>query len=121
MAISSATFVTNLNTGGNTQAPPVADITAQKSTAGTTQVSQQPSPAHINQAIKQVNDAFAQNGKNLSASLAKDKATGLVVVKVTDNNTNEVVTQFPSKAIIAVAAAMTQSLNSKGNMLNIVG
>lgn len=77
-----------------------------------------PSAAQVNQAVKQVNDAFAQKGQNLYASLEKDKETGIHVVKLLDKNTKEVVSQYPSKEIVAIAAAITQYQESKGQLLD---
>ena len=77
-----------------------------------------PSPEHIAQAVKQVNDAFAQNGQNLYASIEKDQTTGISVVKVSDKNTREVISQFPSKAIIAFAEVISQSQAKKGQLIN---
>ena len=82
-------------------------------------VSKNPSAAQVSQAVKQVNDAFAQKGQNLYASLEKDKETGIHVVKLLDKNTKEVVSQYPSKEIVAIAAAITQYQESKGQLLNI--
>jgi len=80
---------------------------------------QAPSSEQVAQAVKQVNDAFAQNGQNLYAAIEKDKATGIDVVKVLDKNTEEVISQFPSKAIIGLAEAISESLAKKGQMINI--
>lgn len=78
-----------------------------------------PSSAQVNHAINQVNDAFTERGQNLYASLEKDKETGINVVKLLDKNTKEIVTQYPSKEIVAIAAALTQYQESKGSLLNV--
>lgn len=80
---------------------------------------QAPSLDQATQAVKQVNDAFTQNGQNLHAFIEKDKATGIDVVKIQDKNTKEVISQFPSKAIIAMAAAMEQALEKRGHMMDV--
>ncbi|MDD5300313.1 MAG: flagellar protein FlaG [Gallionella sp.] len=96
-----------------------ADSVAPKTAAGGVDVSAPtPSPEHVAQAVKQVNDTFAQNGQNLYASVEKDQATGINVVKVSDRNTREVISQFPSKAIIAFAEVISQSQAKKGQLIN---
>ena len=78
-----------------------------------------PSPAQVAHAVKQVNDAFVQKGQNLYASIEKDKETGINVVKLLDKNTKEVVRQYPSKEMVAIAAAITQYQESKGQLLDV--
>ena len=82
-------------------------------------VTKNPSPAQVKYAVNQVNDAFIERGQNLYASLEKDKETGIHVVKLLDKNTKEIVRQYPSKEIVAVAAALTQYQESRGNLINI--
>jgi flagellar protein FlaG len=78
-----------------------------------------PTPAQLAYAVKQVNDAFVQKGQNLYASIEKDKETGINVVKLLDKNTKEVVRQYPTKEMIAIAAAITQYQESKGQLLDV--
>ena len=78
-----------------------------------------PSPERIAQAVQQVNDTFAKNGQNLYATFEKDKATGINVVKILDKNTKEEVSQYPSKAIIAIAEAISQSNEGKVQLIHI--
>lgn len=80
---------------------------------------QAPSPERVDQAIKQVNETFNQKGQNLYASIERDKSTGIPVVKVLDKSTNEVISQFPSKEIIAIAEAIDQSQEDKGQLINV--
>lgn len=82
-------------------------------------VSKNPTPAQVSQAVKQVNDAFVMRGQNLYASIEKDKETGINVVKLLDKNTKEIVRQYPSKEIIAIAASIAQYQESKGQLLDI--
>lgn len=88
------------------------------STTGTGASAQAPSPEQVARAVKQVNDAFSQMGQNLYASIEKDQTTGINVVKFQDRNTQEVVSQYPSKAIIAMAEALGQSQGAKGQLIN---
>ena len=76
-----------------------------------------PSPERVTQAVKKVNDAFSQNGQNLYASIEKDKATGITVIKVYDNNTKEEISQYPSKAIVAIADSINQSAGGKVQLM----
>jgi flagellar protein FlaG len=78
-----------------------------------------PTPERVEQAVKQVNDAFNQKGQNLYAAIERDKATGINVVKVLDKHTDEVISQFPSKEILAIAEAIDQSLEDRGQLLNV--
>ena len=102
--------------------PTSQDIIAKKPVDGEedTATVQSPSPTseHVAQAVKQVNDAFAQKGKDLHAVIEKDKGTGINVVKVVDKNTDEVISQFPSKEIIAIAEAIKQYQEEKGYLLD---
>lgn len=78
-----------------------------------------PSTEQIDQAVAKVNDAFAQRGQNLLATIEKDKETGINVFKVTDKDTMELVRQFPAESVIAVAQAITQSLDAKGQLIHV--
>lgn len=81
-------------------------------------VTQAPSPERVAQAVKQVNEIFIKNEQNLYASIEKDKATGINVVKILDKKTKEVISQFPSKAIIAFAEVISQSQAKKGQLIH---
>ncbi|MDX8380051.1 MAG: flagellar protein FlaG [Gallionella sp.] len=76
------------------------------------------SPKHVERAIKQVNDSFSKYGQNLYAAMEQDKKSGVDVVKVFDKTSNEVISQFPVKEIVAMAQAMSQS-QKKGQMLHV--
>ena len=97
-------------------APVIAGFEA--SPAAQTGDTKNPSPAQVSKAVKQVNESFAQKGQNLYASLEKDKETGIHIVKLLDKDTKEVVSQYPSKEIVAIAAAITQYQESKGQLLD---
>jgi flagellar protein FlaG len=78
-----------------------------------------PSPEQMNKALEKVNDAFVQKSQNLLATIEKDKETGINVLKVTDKETKEVVRQFPAESVIAMAAVINQSLDAKGQLINV--
>jgi len=79
---------------------------------------QAPAPEQVDRAIEQVNEAFQQKGQNLRALIDRDEGTGISVVKVMDNETKEVVSQFPSKEILAIAESIRQFQEGKGYLVN---
>lgn len=88
-------------------------------TSETVANTQPPSHERIAQAVKQVNDAFTQKGQNLRVWIEKDDATNINVIKLQDKTTKEVISQYPSKAIIAMAEAISQSLDEKGQLIYV--
>lgn len=68
-----------------------------------------PSSDHIAQAVSKANEAFAQKNQNLYASIETDKATGINVVKIMDKDSQQTVSQYPSKAIVEIAQALQNS------------
>lgn len=60
----------------------------------------------LTQATDQLNQAIQLRAKNLQFTI--DKSTGIHVVKVIDTQTNEVIRQFPSEDILAMAKALDQ-------------
>ena len=101
------------------EALPVIPAGVDKELRENTAISKNPSPAQLSQAVKQINETFAQKGQNLYASIEKDKETGMNVVKLLDKNTKEVVRQYPAKEIIAIAASIIQYQKSKGQLLDV--
>lgn len=89
--------------------------TSASNTAASTQA---PSLAQVTQAVKQVNDAFAQKNQNMYATLEKDSATGIDVVKFVDQETKQTISQFPSKAILAIAQSLQNSSGAGGQLVN---
>ncbi len=61
-------------------------------------------PAAVEQALKKVNQVVSAIEPDLQFML--DKATGKTVVKVVDTQTNEVIRQFPSEEMLAIARAI---------------
>lgn len=60
-------------------------------------------PAYLKQATEQLNRAIKLMGNNLQFTIDED--TGINVVKVVDTETKEVIRQFPSEEILAIARA----------------
>lgn len=96
-----------------------ASSAASAQTVATETAAQAPTPERIAQAVRQVNDAFTQKGHDIYAAIERDKETGINVVKVVDKHTDEVISQFPSKEIIAIAEAIDQAQEDKGQLLNV--
>lgn len=79
------------------------------------------SPEKIADAINQVNEVLAAKGQNLYAALETDKETGINIVKFLDKSTKEVISQFPSKEILAIAEALGKNQEDKGQLLYVSG
>lgn len=65
-----------------------------------------PSSNQVEQAVRRVNDTFAQKGLNLYASFERDKTTGITVIQFKDEDTGDVIRQIPSKEILAFAQSL---------------
>lgn len=68
------------------------------------QVKQQVSVSKLEQATQKINQAMLAN--NLQFTVDKD--TGINVVKVVDTVTKEVIRQFPSEEVLAIAKVLDQ-------------
>lgn len=104
---------------GQTAPASSGSVAPKTASAGTDVAAQAPPPERVAQAVKQVNDDFIQKGLNLYASFEIDKTTGINVVKVMDKNTREVVRQFPSEEIIAIAEAIDRYQEGKGRLIHV--
>lgn len=96
-----------------------AQPVAESSQAAPVRAEQMPTPEHLNQAVEQINEAFAQKEQHLHAQIERDEATGISVVKVLDKKTDEVISQFPSKEILAIASSIRQYQEDKGYLLDV--
>lgn len=63
-------------------------------------------PTSLKQATDQLNQAIKLMANNLQFTI--DEETGIDVVKVVDTDTKEVIRQFPSEEILAIAKAIDQ-------------
>ena len=77
-----------------------------------------PSADSLSKAVRQLNDSFKQEGQNLYATFEKDKVTGINVVKIVDNKTNETINQIPSKEIVALAQFLEQPQDMRGKLIH---
>lgn len=101
-------------------APTRATLTEQPAkTADARSFVREAAPELVAKAVEQVNEAFAEKGKNLHALIERDEATGISVVKVLDKSTEEVISQFPSKEVLAIAEAIRQYQEEKGQLLDV--
>lgn len=129
MTISSVTtrtlmFSANEGTQGSAPTPGAISIVASKTVtlaqpenAGNN--AKAPDAEQIANAVDQVNHAFAEKKQNLRASIERDETTGISVVKVTDKDTKELISQFPSKEVLAIAEAIRQYQEDKGYLVNV--
>ncbi|MBU0593932.1 MAG: flagellar protein FlaG [Gammaproteobacteria bacterium] len=63
-------------------------------------------PSSLKQATEKLNQAMKMMASNLQFTVDED--TGMDVVKVVDTDTKEVIRQFPSEEVIAIARAFDQ-------------
>lgn len=74
------------------------------------------SPAQLQSAINSLNNVM--QGSTVSLSFSLDSSTDTPVVNVTDTETGKKITQFPSKAMLAIAAAIDASQKRLGVLFN---
>lgn len=89
----------------------------QNTAAPATQSRDVPSRDSLAQAVKQVNDSFKQRGQNLYASFEKDKITGIDIVKIVDQKTNETISQMPPKEMVALAQFLEHPQGMRGKLI----
>ena len=99
-------------------APPAASGNSSPASSNVPQVSQSQnaSPAQLLGAINSLNNVM--QGSNVSLSFSLDSSTDTPVVNVTDTETGKKITQFPSKAMLAIAAAIDASQKRLGVLFN---
>lgn len=87
-----------------------AGVTSQVGNVGSQQADQQSAPKSSAEAIKEsvqkVNDMVKTMNRELEFSVDAD--TNINVVKVMDSQTNEVIRQIPSEAVVQIAKALDQ-------------
>jgi flagellar protein FlaG len=93
---------------GFVQAAPLAPdpVSTAPRAPGVTAAKDLPSSSQVAQAVRQVNDAFAQKGLNLYASFEKDKISGVTIVKIVEKKSNEVIRQLPPQEMVAFAQSL---------------
>ncbi len=118
ITLASSVATTASDSAANTAraASPAADKPVSAPTPATANPGS-PSPDQIAQAVGKANDAFAQKNQSLYASIETDKTTGIGVVKIMDKDSQQTVTQYPSKAIVEIAQAL-QSSSPVGHLIH---
>ncbi|MBP6421262.1 MAG: flagellar protein FlaG [Propionivibrio sp.] len=58
----------------------------------------------LQDAVKRLSEFVSQSSSEINFSI--DEESGINIVKVTDSKTNEVIRQFPSEEVIAIARAL---------------
>lgn len=101
--------------------PAIQAVKPQETVVGARTPENNASPEKITDAINQVNEVLAAKGQNLYAALETDKETGINIVKFLDKSTKEVISQFPSKEILAIAEALGKNQEDKGQLLYVSG
>jgi len=69
---------------------------------------QQPSSDQLQSAVDNINQAMRQSKQNLELSV--DPYTKTPVVKMVDTQTGELIRQFPSEAVLAIASSIDKFL-----------
>lgn len=95
----------------------VADTSNAEPALGVKQATpQQPSPEQLQNAVDGINLAMQQSSQNLEFSV--DTSTKKPVVKMVDTKTGDLIRQFPSEEILAIARSIDQFLQRQGLLFN---
>lgn len=89
-------------------APKVAEVAVQA-------LPPQPSSQQLKNAVASINQAMRQ--ANMSMELSVDSSTKKPVVKMMDAETGELIRQFPSEEVLAIASSIDQFLEFQQGML----
>lgn len=76
---------------------------------------QQPSNVQLKSAVDSINRALQQT--NMKMELSIDSATKKPVVKMMDSETGELIRQFPSEEVLAIANSIDQFLEFQQGLL----
>lgn len=90
-------------------APDVSQVSAsavQMPAKAVEAVKEAVNPSSLKNATEKLNQAMKMMASNLQFTV--DEETGMDVVKVVDTDTKEVIRQFPSEEVIAIAKAFDQ-------------
>lgn len=75
----------------------------------------QPSPQQLKNAVDSINRAMRQ--ANMSLELSVDSTTKKPVIKMMDSETGELIRQFPSEEVLAIASSIDQFLEFQQGLL----
>jgi flagellar protein FlaG len=90
-------------TTANTQTAPVEP----QQGAPTAPQAAQPTDAQLKSAVDSINNTMKQSNSNIEFSI--QKGSGQAVIKVVDTETGQLISQFPSKAAVAISQMVAQS------------
>lgn len=108
------------NTSSMTQAPTPAGLASNGGPAGVAVhvqearvevkpvVVQQPTPAQLESEVGKINSALQRSNKNLELSISVDEATRKQVIRLTDKDTGDMLMQYPSEAVLAIARSIDE-------------
>ena len=99
-------FASNGEPAGVSAQPVTPSGTAH--VAGSPAPAQKPTDAQLSKEVNKINAALQQSNKNLELSVSIDKATNRQVVKMVDKTTGDVVVQYPSEAVLAIAQGIDE-------------
>lgn len=102
--------------GGFTSNGAPSVVVAAPLNTGTPPAPQQPSPAQLKNAVDSLNEAMRQSNSSLKFSL--DPGTKEAVVQMVDTGTGQLISQYPSKQVLAIAQAIDQFQQRQGLLLN---
>ena len=103
-SVSQNSFVPPANAAVLKTVPTSSAVTDSQQASDTK--SAQPSNEELRAAVKSVSETVKNINNSLSFSI--DDSTGQTVVRVVDNDTQEVIKQIPSKEMLALAKALDQ-------------
>ena len=96
----------------NNHATPATDQAQATQESQRSRESREPSAAELDDAIGRVQDFFQNKARDLI--FARDDDSGRTVVRVIDSQTDEVLRQFPSKEMLALAQSLDETQKALG-------
>ncbi|MBS1186262.1 MAG: flagellar protein FlaG [Burkholderiaceae bacterium] len=111
-SVAAANVQRNLDTGQIGNAVPASSTTSQAAAVQTTnavrQAAASPSLDQVKQAVDTINQSMNALSRGLQFSVDKDSQR--TVVKIVDQQTDEVIRQIPSEEALAIAKSLDQAL-----------
>lgn len=71
-------------------------------------VVQQPTAALLESEVGKINSALQRSNKNLELSISVDETTRKQVIRLTDKDTGDMLMQYPSEAVLAIARSIDE-------------
>ena len=93
--------------------------TAQTNVANTQPAQPNPSIEQVNQAVQKINSALSAQAQGIE--FAVDSSSHRIIVKVVDQQTNQVIRQYPSQEALAIADALEQDPTSSSTLTPTLG